>query len=113
MSQHTIAFLFKRRPGMSLEDFSAYYRDIHGAVARQLPGLVEYRQYPLRSAGAGDIHFHADSGFDGLSIFTFASAAAAEAAWNSAVNVEVQVDTLKFIDVESMVTLPLTQRIIM
>jgi len=107
---HTIAFLFKRRPGMSLTDFHHHYKEVHGPIARLLPGLIEYRQYPIRSAGLGDVHFKASSGFDGLSIYIFESTEAAEAAWHSPQNVPVQADTLQFIDLDTMITLPLTLR---
>jgi uncharacterized protein (TIGR02118 family) len=110
---HTIAFLFKRRPGMSLADFHHHYEKIHGPIARTLPGLIEYRQYPIRSAGRGDLHFKDASGFDGLSIYIFESTEAADAAWHSPENEPVQEDTRQFIDLDTMITLPLTLRTVL
>jgi uncharacterized protein (TIGR02118 family) len=110
---HTIAFLFKRRPGMSLDEFHRHYEKIHGPIARTLPGLVEYRQYPIRSVGLGDVHFKDASGFDGLSIYVFESPEAANAAWQSSENQPVQEDTLQFIDLDTMITLPVTLRTVL
>ncbi|MGA9914079.1 EthD domain-containing protein [Paraburkholderia sp.] len=107
---HTIAFLFKRKPGMTREAFDHHYKEIHAPIAARLPGLVEYRHYPAREANRGDVHAHVPHGFDALSVYTFESEEAAAAAWNSPENGPVQTDTLLFIDVETMITLPLTFR---
>ena len=40
---HTIAFLFKRHPDMTLDEFHRHYKEVHGPIARELPGLLEYR----------------------------------------------------------------------
>jgi hypothetical protein len=36
--------LLPRRPGMTLEQFQAHYRDIHGPLGAQMPGLLRYWQ---------------------------------------------------------------------
>jgi uncharacterized protein (TIGR02118 family) len=107
---HTIAFLFKRKPGLSREQFEYHYKVVHAPIAATLPGLIEYTHYPIRDANRGDVYAHIPPGFDALSIYTFESEEAAEAAWKSPENVPVQVDTLEFIDVETMITLPLVLR---
>ncbi|WP_321883361.1 EthD domain-containing protein [Paraburkholderia bannensis] len=107
---HSIAFLFKRTPGMTPDEFEHHYKNVHGPIAAQLPGLKEYRQYPIRKANEGDVHAHIPPDFDALSVYVFESTEAAEAAWESPENREVQIDTLKFIDVETMITLPLMLR---
>jgi len=107
---HTIAFLFRRKPDMTREEFEHHYKVIHAPIAAKLPGLVEYRHYPVREANRGDVHAHIPPGFDAISIYTFESVDAAEAAWNSAENGPVQADTLKFIDLDTMITLPLVLR---
>ncbi|WP_321893215.1 EthD domain-containing protein [Paraburkholderia tropica] len=107
---HTIAFLFKRKPGLTREEFEHHYKEVHAPIAARLPGLVEYRHYPVREANQGDVHAHIPPCFDALSVYSFESVEAAEAAWNSAENGPVQTDTLKFIDVETMITLPLVLR---
>jgi uncharacterized protein (TIGR02118 family) len=107
---HTIAFLFKRRPGMTRDEFEHHYKVVHAPIAAKLPGLLEYRHYPVREANRGDVHAHIPPGFDALSVYTFESEEAAEAAWNSPENNPVQTDTLQFIDIETMITLPLNMR---
>jgi len=110
---HTIAFLFKRHPDMTLDEFHRHYKEVHGPIARELPGLLEYRQYPLRAVGRGDVHARSDGGFDALSVFSWESAEAAEAAWNSPQNGPVQEDTQKMIDLDTMLTLPVTLRTVL
>ena len=44
-----IVFLFHRRPGMSFNEFSRYWRDQHGPIGAALPGL---RKYVQNHAGA-------------------------------------------------------------
>ena len=40
--------LVRRRPGMSVEEFQAYWRDVHGPIVAALPGLRRYVQdHPL------------------------------------------------------------------
>jgi uncharacterized protein (TIGR02118 family) len=107
---HTIAFLFRRKPGMSREQFEFHYKEVHGPIAAKLPGLIEYRHYPIRDANRGDVHADIPPGFDALSMYTFESEDAAVAAWGSPENVPVQADTLEFIDVDTMITLPLVLR---
>jgi uncharacterized protein (TIGR02118 family) len=107
---HTIAFLFRRMPGMSREQFEFHYQEVHGPIAAKLPGLIEYRHYPIRAANHGDAHAFIPPGYDALSVYTFESEDAAVAAWGSPENVEVQADTRLFIDVDTMITLPLVLR---
>lgn len=40
--------LLRRRPGMSVEEFQAYWREVHGPIVAELPGLRRYAQsHPL------------------------------------------------------------------
>ena len=39
-----ICAFFKRRPGMEVEAFQAYWRDVHEPMAAELPGLRRYVQ---------------------------------------------------------------------
>lgn len=45
--------LIHRRPDLNWDEFSRYFRDIHGPLARQLPGLRYYEQHHFRSAFFG------------------------------------------------------------
>jgi uncharacterized protein (TIGR02118 family) len=60
-----------RRPGMALEPFRAYWREVHGPIASRIPVLRRYEQNHLaRSAYDG-----AEPPYDGLAITWFASTA--------------------------------------
>ena len=112
---HTIAFLFKRKKGISLEEFHYHYAAIHGAFGSALPGLIEYTHYPVRPATPADVHIKDEdtSGYDGLSVYSFIDEAHAEKAWSSLQNIPLQQDTLKFIDIETMITLPVIKRVVL
>ncbi|WP_440119526.1 EthD family reductase [Paenibacillus sp. QZ-Y1] len=106
---HSIVFIFRRHSGLTLEEFHHHYEHVHGPIARQLPGLVEYRQHPVRETGLGDGDY-ADKleGFDAISIYTFESAEAA--AWASETGKILDDDTLRMLDVSTMITIPVTIR---
>ena len=60
-----------RRPGMALEPFRDYWREVHGPIASKIPVLRRYEQNHLAlSAYEG-----ADPPYDGLAITWFASTA--------------------------------------
>jgi len=60
-----------RRPGMALDSFRAYWRNVHGPIAAKIPVLHRYEQNHLkRSAYAAG-----DPPYDGLAITWFASTA--------------------------------------
>lgn len=108
---HTVAYVFRRVPGMSLEDFQTYYRDVHGPLMVRMVGtrgLVAYDQYPIREAGLGDEYVGEDGPeFDAISIYTFETAQQASDAWPLE---EVKEDSMNFIDFDTMVMLPITHR---
>ncbi|HHI0524517.1 TPA: EthD domain-containing protein [Klebsiella variicola] len=109
---HSIVFVFKRKPGISQEMFHYHYAVIHGAYGASLPGLIEYTHYPVRPVSDADVHIDeaTSNGFDALSIYSFIDEKHAKMAWNSIENVKLQEDTLKFIDIETMITLPVVKR---
>jgi uncharacterized protein (TIGR02118 family) len=108
---HSIVFVFNRHPELTSEQFYEHYEHVHGLIARKLPGLLEYRQHPARTSGQGD-GFYAgkQNKFDAVSVYTFESAEAAEAAWVSEVGIQLDEDTKYFLDLETMITLPATIR---
>jgi uncharacterized protein (TIGR02118 family) len=61
-----------RRPGMPLETFRAYWRDVHGPLAATIPVLHRYEQNHL---ALGEYDKSAAPPYDGLAITWFASTA--------------------------------------
>ena len=45
--------LLKRKPGLSTDDFQAYWRTKHAAVIGTLPGIERYTQSHPINAGTG------------------------------------------------------------
>lgn len=69
----------KRKPGMSLDDFRAYYRDIHAPRAATVPGVRGYVQCPVN-----DGHYAVgESLLDAVSMIWFDSTEALVAAMAS------------------------------
>jgi uncharacterized protein (TIGR02118 family) len=60
-----------RRPGMDLEDFRAYWRNVHGPIAAKIPVLHRYEQNHLKQTA----YTACEPPYDGLAITWFASTA--------------------------------------
>ena len=105
------AYIFRRVPGMSLEDFLDYYKNQHGPCMVALmkdKGLISYDHYPIRETNLGDIYVPEEGpAYDAIPIYAFESAEAAKVCWEME---EVKVDSQNFIDFDSMQMLPLTHR---
>ena len=61
-----------RRPGVALEPFRRYWREVHGPIASRIPVLRRYEQNHLRPEEYGR---GAEPAFDGLAITWFESTA--------------------------------------
>jgi hypothetical protein len=65
--------LLQRRPGMSADLFSRYWRDVHGVLATRIPGFTSYRQYHLeRQAVFIETTEAAQIGLDGIAEVLYA-----------------------------------------
>lgn len=108
---YTVAFIIKRKPGMSLDDFLAYYRDVHGPLMIEHikdKGLISYEHFPVDTTIKGGRYVAAEGpAYDAVSIYSFNTEAEAEACWAIP---EVIEDSRAFIDFDTMVTLPATRR---
>lgn len=108
---YTVAFIFKRKPGMSLEDFLSYYRDRHGPLMIKHikdKGLISYEQCPVDPTVTGGRYVAAEGpAYDAVSIYSFHTEQQAEACWAIP---EVIEDSRAFIDFDTMVTLPADRR---
>jgi uncharacterized protein (TIGR02118 family) len=61
-----------RRPGMALEPFRKYWREVHGPIATRIPPLLRYEQNHLRLSE----YDRSEPPYDGLAITWFESTSA-------------------------------------
>jgi len=61
-----------RRPGMPLEPFRRYWREVHGPLAATIPPIRRYEQNHLADSG----YASGEPAYDGLAITWFDSTAA-------------------------------------
>ena len=70
MTRPTTIALLERKPGISRDLFSRYWRDIHGVMAARIPGFESYVQHhvvPLDTVGSRLVE-----PFEGIAVVTFA-----------------------------------------
>jgi hypothetical protein len=63
----TTVALIERKPDISRDLFSRYWRDVHGVMAARIPGFATYTQYHVTPLSA------AAQPFEGIAIVTFAN----------------------------------------
>jgi uncharacterized protein (TIGR02118 family) len=89
-----LVYCITRRRGMTLEEFSRYWREVHGPIGRRIPGLrrlVQNHAVPhTRDLGR--------PGFDGMAELWFDDLAALEAARRSPEWEASSADEANFID---------------
>jgi uncharacterized protein (TIGR02118 family) len=91
-----LVYCITRRQGMSLEEFSHYWHDVHGPIGRRIPGLRRLVQsHPVPYPD--DI---APQAFDGMAELWFDDLAALRAAQQSAEWRASTEDEANFIDPE-------------
>ena len=103
MTVRTIA-LFSRKPGMSFAEFDEYWRETHGALAANVPGIVQYVQrhiVPVDGQNEPDNEY----GVDGIAVLDYESAEAMEAAWATPEGQKAMEDVPNFLGKFSFVTL--------
>jgi uncharacterized protein (TIGR02118 family) len=88
----------KRKPGMPVEEFQAYWRDRHPEVVVRLPGLRRYIQSHTRLAG----YRKGEPIFDGIAEVWFEDGQAIHALRGIPEMAAVQADEVRFIDRASM-----------
>lgn len=59
--------ILRRRPGMAVEEFRRYWRDVHGPLIAALPGLRKYTQYHVDSERLDNL----DEEIDGIAELWF------------------------------------------
>jgi uncharacterized protein (TIGR02118 family) len=88
----------KRKPGMAVEEFQAYWRERHPEVVVRLPGIRRYVQSHTRLAG----YRKGEPVFDGIAEVWFEDGRAIHALRGTAAMAAVQADEVRFIDRASM-----------
>ncbi len=89
-----LVYCITRRRGMALEEFSRYWREVHGPIGRRIPGLrrlVQSHRVPLPADMASPE-------FDGMAELWFDDLAALEAARRSPEWQASSADEANFID---------------
>src|SRR5947209_15255246 len=86
---------FKRKPGMSVEAFQAYWRTAHPDVVVKLPGIRRYVQSHTLPSG----YRKGEPIYDGIAEVWFDDTRAMRALVGTAAYAAVQADEAKFVDV--------------
>ena len=89
---------FKRRAGMSVEDFQAYWRGTHPAVVTRLPGVRRYVQSHTLPGG----YRKGEPVYDGIAEVWFDDTAAMRALAATPEYAAVQADEARFIERSTM-----------
>ena len=87
----------RRRPGDSLAHFETHWRDVHGPLAADLPGVARYLQGHIVRDGAATSRRALDLGIDGFAQQWFASETDRQACYDSGQEAVCDVDSLLFI----------------
>ncbi|HSE06567.1 MAG TPA: EthD domain-containing protein [Methylomirabilota bacterium] len=89
---------FKRKPGLSVEEFQAYWRERHPAAVVRLPGVRRYVQSHTRKAGYGK----GEPIYDGIAELWFEDTKAMAALRGTQEMEAVEMDEAAFIDRSTM-----------
>jgi len=89
---------FKRRSGMGVDEFQAYWRTRHPEVVTRLPGVRRYVQSHARPAG----YAKGEPVYDGIAEVWFDDTAAMRALRDTSEMAAVQADEARFIDRSTM-----------
>jgi uncharacterized protein (TIGR02118 family) len=86
--------LIHRRSDLDWNEFSRYFRDVHGPLALRLPGLRHYEQHHVREA-----FFGGDAPCDAIAELWFDNADALRSAFDSDAGRTALADNPNFADV--------------
>lgn len=90
-----VIYLIRRKPGMSVEDFHRYWREVHGAIAARIPGLRGYVQcHALTGEGSPG------TDYDGAAEVWFDDMEALQRAAGTPEYAAAREDEARFIDLE-------------
>ena len=100
--------LIRRRQGMSVEDFQAYWWGTHGPLVSELPGLRRYVQSPTRLGG----YRRGEPPWDGIAEVWFDDKDALRAMMETSQFAAVKADEPNFIDVDALIELVVDEVVI-
>ena len=107
----TLIVCVRRKKGLTHEEFSRHWREIHGPLVRATPEFMrhirKYVQFHVtdRKSDAAPL-YGPGSEWDGVAALTFDSEEAIEAAFNEPKYFEILVpDSKKFLDLENSMSL--------
>lgn len=104
MSLKTLVVCVKRKPGLSREEFSRYYRDNHAPLILGCPDFARHlhsytQHHALDSNGPVAAMFGASGDYDAVAVLTFKSEEALKSAFQEPQYLErIQPDEPKFVD---------------
>jgi len=96
-----------RKPGMSHEEFSAYWREKHGPLVKSVTEFSRHvRRYVQCHLAKTSVPWGTGSNYDGAAELWFDSAESAAAAFREPKYMEIiRPDELKFVDIEKCISL--------
>jgi uncharacterized protein (TIGR02118 family) len=96
----------KRKPGMTREEFSAYWRNHHGPLVKSVPEFMRHvRKYVQCHIVPGALAFGKEAEYDGVAELWFDSAEEITQAFNEPRYLEIiRPDELKFADVANCIS---------
>lgn len=100
--------IVRRRAGMDVEAFQAYWLDVHGPIVSRLQGLRRYVQSHPRLGG----YRRGDMPFDGIAELWFDDKAALAAIASTVEFAAAKADEPNFIDTESLIELVVDDHLI-
>lgn len=102
-------FCITRKPGMSTEDFSAYWRDVHGPIAAKIPGVRHYVQHHTRHPLPPG--FEGLPGYDGVAELWWDDHQSAVAGLTSAETMAAVADHANFMDDHTRCAMFITEEV--
>ncbi|MGE0257036.1 MAG: EthD family reductase [Alphaproteobacteria bacterium] len=100
--------MIRRRPGMAVADFQAYWLGEHPRLVTRLPGLVRY----VQSHTLPGVYRHRQPLWDGIVEVWFASAEARRALRGTPELAAVEADEARFIDRAAMRVLDIEEHVV-
>lgn len=102
---HSIAYLFRRKQNLSIDEFRNIYKNHRNIMLDYSIGLVSYTQHLIRDRHpTGDVYTSdIEDRFDALSVYTYDTA---DNARLSSLVPEIIEDSMRFIDFDTMISLP-------